>query len=300
MKVLVTGGAGFIGSHVVEKLLEQSIPLVIIDNFSTGRQTRPPKDVVFYKEDIRADLSPVFARHQFTHVIHLAAQTSVGESMKNPRHDGDVNIIGLINILQHCAAHGLKRFVFTSSAAVYGHAGLLPIQENSPLMPASFYGLSKQSGESYIRQFSALYGFAYMNLRLANVYGSRQGDTGEGGVVSIFQRHIQKGESVEILGTGDQTRDFIYCGDVARAIILALTSETKNCTLNISTKQEISINRLLQEFSGLTGGPVPFIRRAPRPGDILHSCLDNEKAWRVLGWKPNYTLTMGLSKLSQC
>ena len=297
MKVLVTGGAGFIGSHVVEKLIQENYQVVVVDNLSTGTLENIHKDAKFIKMDIRShQLLELFMEEKFDYVIHLAAQTMVHKSIEMPDYDCDVNISGTVNLLEGCRKTKVKRLVFSSTAAVYGDVTALPVMENSLTSPTSFYGLSKLTCESYLALYHKLYGLDYVILRYANVYGERQGDSGEGGVISIFTRKIHEGEPVIIFGDGTQTRDFIYVGDVATANCLSLQTAHKNNIYNISTQREIDVNGLIATMEYVAERTVTKIYSESREGDIYKSSLSNAAARQQLNWQPFMPLADGLAR----
>ena len=253
MRILILGGAGFIGSHLVELLNNKSNhDLVVVDNLSSGLRNNIPQNIQFYKMDIRDhELDTVFKKHKFDVVVNLAAQTMVPFSLKQPDEDADINILGLINVLECCRKHSVKRIIFSSSAAVYGNNTNVPLTENEVLMPMSFYGISKMAAEQYLRVYHELYGLDAIVLRFANVYGERQGNGGEGGVISIFGRRIAEGLPLTLFGDGGQTRDFVYAGDIAKAVIAALNAEGY-LVLNVSNKIEVSINELIEKFAAVS------------------------------------------------
>ena len=295
MKVLVTGGAGFIGSYVTEELIAQNHEVAVIDNLSTGKMSQVPKSAVFYKGDIRKkEIEKFFADFQPDCVIHLAAQVSVAKSLQAPLNDSEVNIIGTINVLEACVKYHVKKIVFASTAALYGNPGYLPLDEDHQMKPISFYGLSKKHAEAYIRMFSRLHGITYTILRYANVYGMRQDSNGEAGVVSIFIDNFLNNQPLTILGDGNQTRDFIFVKDVARANVIALTNGD-NEIINIGTQKETSVQNILNELSEITGRDIVPVFLEERSGDIKNSCLANEKAKTVLGWEPSYSFAGGLN-----
>lgn len=297
MKILVTGGAGFIGSHVVEKLVQENCQVVIVDNLSTGLMENVHKAAKFIKMDIRShQLLELFMEEKFDYVVHLAAQTMVHKSLEMPDYDCDVNISGTVNLLEACRKTNVKRIVFSSTAAVYGDVTALPVLETSPLMPASFYGLSKLTCENYMALYRKLYGLDYIVLRYANVYGERQGDGGEGGVISIFTRKIHQGEPVVIFGDGTQTRDFIYVGDIAAANYQALLTVHGGNIYNVSTQTEITVNQLIESMGEVAGKAVAKIYSEPREGDIYKSSLSNENATECLDWRPVMSLREGLAR----
>ena len=298
MKVLVTGGAGFIGSHTVDHLIAAGHSVTAIDNLSFGNIAFVNPQATFIQEDIlnHQQLAALFRTGKFDAVLHFAAQTQVSFSQNNPVDDAASNILGTINLLDAARAFGVKRFIFASSAAVYGDAPELPITEQTPLQPMSFYGLSKLSAERYITMFARQSGISYVIFRYANVYGERQGNDGEGGVISIFASHFRDDQPAHIYGTGQQTRDFIYVGDVAAANCMALTTDKVNEIYNISSQTEASINTVLQYFQEISGklGAVTYLEA--RSGDIYRSLLANRKALQQLQWNPQIPLAEGLRR----
>lgn len=300
MKVLVTGGAGFIGSHVVDALLRKGHEVVVMDNLSTGSKKNVNKNAQFVLLDIRdSSVKDFFEQERFDAVIHLAAQTSVPHSITQPYYDCDVNVIGTVNILEACRNTNVKRIIFASSAATYGGNSTIPLSEESVVKPTSFYGLSKLTVENYLAMYNLVYGLEYVILRYANVYGERQGDSGEGGVISIFTRQIYKGQSITIFGDGGQTRDFVYVGDVAEANCAAMETEYANRVYNISTAQETSINYLTEALLHIAGKNNKILYADVREGDIYRSVLSNVMAKNYLKWLPKFELVDGLTRTYQ-
>lgn len=297
MKVLVTGGAGFIGSHLTDQLVADGHDVLVLDDLSTGSLQNVNADAAFVRMNILdPGLAQIFAREKFDAVFHLAAQTIVGSSLEHPDIDAKVNVSGTLQVLEGCRRSGVGRVIFASSAAVYGDTPLLPVPEDAPKQPASFYGLSKLTAERYIQLYHELFGLQYMILRYANVFGERQGDRGEGGVVSIFTRAMQRGESLTVFGDGTQTRDFIYVGDVAAANIRAARAAEANRVLNVGTQSETSVNQLAGLLSDVAGRPASTVYREERPGDILKSMLRNSEARQILDWSPATSLREGLGR----
>ncbi|MBE3591900.1 MAG: SDR family oxidoreductase [Thermoanaerobacter sp.] len=296
MKVLVTGGAGFIGSNIVDLLIENGHEVVIVDNLSTGKEEFINKKAIFYKKDITDDdLYEIFEKEKPDYVIHQAAQIDVQKSIDNPVFDAKVNILGTVNLLKCCRKSGVKKVIYASSAAVYGNPEYLPIDEVHKINPISYYGISKHTPEHYFEVYRQLYGLKYTILRYANVYGIRQDPKGEGGVISIFIDKMLKGERPIIFGDGKQTRDFVYVKDVAKANLLAL-ERGDNEVVNISTNKPTSINELVEMMNKIMNTSLEPIYTEPRKGDIVHSYLDNKKALDVFGWKPEYSLEEGLKE----
>lgn len=277
MKILVTGGAGFIGSHVLERLaIDKGNTITVLDSLDSGRAENIPSGVAFIREDIRSSkIIDIFQENAFDAVIHLAAQTMVPYSITHPHEDADINLIGLINVLEAARLTGVKSVVFSSSAAVYGNSINLPLKENEILVPTSFYGITKMTTEHYMRVYHELYGMNTTVLRFANVYGERQGIGGEGGVVCIFSQKIAENKSVDVFGDGEQTRDFVYVKDIAKVICGAI--EHKGFGIyNVSTNTEVSVNELIDAFEKVSGKKIKVNYLKARTGDIYRSVLSNK------------------------
>lgn len=296
MKVLVTGGAGFIGSHVVDQLVQANHQVVVVDDGSTGDWRHTPDRVVKYPISITSpDLNKVFEQEMPEVVYHLAAQIDVQRSQREPLFDAYMNIIGTLQVLECCQFYGVRRIVYSSSAAVYGNPQYLAVDEEHPISPLSAYGLSKYTPETYIRLYhEQCRSLEYTVLRYANVYGERQIPKGEGGVVSIFVDNMLQHRQSAIFGDGTQTRDFVHVRDVARANVLALEAEG-NQVVNISTCEPTSVTELYKQLQMLTGGPEALYKNK-RFGDIEHSYLSNALARERLGWEPLIPLIDGLTK----
>lgn len=295
MKLLVTGGAGFIGSHLLQLAAAAGkYETVVLDNLSHGKKNNVPEGVRLVQGDVRdRSLKDFFLRERFDAVIHLAAQTMVPYSLQHPDEDCDINLMGIINVLECCRCSGVRNISFSSSAAVYGDNANIPLHEDEVLRPLSFYGLTKMTCEHYLRLYHDLYGLNASVLRFANVYGERQGECGEGGVISIFCRRIAAGEGVTIFGSGRQTRDFVYAGDVAEALLKSAELEGYN-VMNISTGRETSLNGLTEAFRKAAGRSFPVEYEPEREGDICRSVLDNGAARRLLGTCPAMGLEEGV------
>lgn len=296
MNILVTGGAGFIGSHLVDGLIAEGHHVIIVDNLSTGSRKNLNPKAVFYEEDIRHTdaLDRIFADEQVQIVFHEAAQTLVPYSMEHPKEDAELNIMGLINILDMCRKYHVEKIIFSSSAAVYGDNLNVPLKEDQPLMPTSFYGLTKVIAEKYIQLYHDVFGLSYAILRYSNVYGERQGSHGEGGVVYVFSKALAQGKDLTIFGDGEQSRDFIYVKDVARANIKAMDAAVPSGIYNVSTAIETTINALKEILLYFSRVPVQVSYADARGGDIYRSALDNTAAKQVLQWKPATKLLQGL------
>ncbi len=302
MNVLVTGGAGFIGSHLVRQLLEAKHNVTVLDNVSTGTWQHLPqgKDTcTCWEMDIRDKAArEKIEQAKFDVIVHLAAQTMVDVSVKDPEFDASENVMGTVNILEAARHSGVKRIIFASTAASYGDVteDRLPIREEENLAPMSFYGLSKVTVEKYLQLYHDLYGLDYVALRFANVYGERQGDTGEGGVISIFAKRIAKDQGITVFGDGKQTRDFIYAGDIAAGIIAAMTTDKANAVYNLSNQTETSLLELIELMAKASGKTVEPAFAAPREGDINRSMLCHESAVQNLNWQPKMDLAEGLAR----
>lgn len=298
MRVLVTGGAGFIGSHLVRNLIKNNVDVTVVDNLSTGMRSHLPEDgFTFWEMDIRdISIREKIKEACFDAIVHLAAQTMVDASIRDPYFDADENVMGAVNILEAARLSDIKRIIFASTAAVYGNVkeDKLPITENYPLQPMSFYGLTKLTIERYLHLYHQLYGLDYVVLRFANAYGERQGDKGEGGVISIFAKRAVNDQILTIFGDGSQTRDFIYAGDIAQAIYQALQTDKVNTAYNISTNTEISLNELVKVISDIKEKALSVTYQPARIGDISCSVLSNNKALPNLNWKPQVSLFDGL------
>lgn len=298
MEILITGGAGFIGSHILAQLQgRHDVDVVVFDNLSSGSKEHVPDGMELVEGDVRdeAAVDALFADHHFDAVIHLAAQTMVPFSVDHPVEDCQTNLEGVIHVLEACRTHGTGHILFSSSAAVYGDNLNIPLKETERLVPTSPYGITKMTTEHYLRVYHELYGMDATVFRFANVYGERQGEKGEGGVVSIFCKLLSQRQGITVFGDGNQTRDFVYAGDIAQAIIRALP--LKGChTMNVSTGQETSINDLIRSFEKAVGYTLPVQYTAPRTGDILRSVLSNEALKRDLGFVPEMDLEEGIRR----
>jgi UDP-glucose 4-epimerase len=295
MKVLVTGGAGFIGSHVAERLLSDGHEVVILDDLSTGHVEHLPPDARFYQMDVQSPwLDELFKIERPEAVLHQAAQASVRRSVADPVFDASVNVLGAVTLLQASVRHGVRRFLFASTGgALYGDADVIPTPEDYPTLPVSPYGASKLGAEVYLRTFQAVHGLSYAALRYANVYGPRQDPHGEAGVVAIFARRLLSGEPARINGDGKQTRDFVYVGDIAEANARALTSDAVG-SFNVGTGVETDINTIFQLLKRLSGNNQAEVHGPPMPGEQRRSVVDARKIEKVLGWRPRTSLEAGL------
>jgi UDP-glucose 4-epimerase len=298
MKVLVTGGAGFIGSHVVDRCVEAGHQVAVVDDLSTGRRDHVRPAARLHVIDIRSPaLGDVFRAERPEAVIHLAAQAAVSRSVTDPRLDADINVLGSINLLECCRQDGVRRFVYVSTGgAGYGDTDVVPTPEDHPTRPISPYGVSKVTAEHYLACWGALYGLSGIVLRLANIYGPRQNPHGEAGVVAIFTERILRGEPCIINGDGLQTRDFVYVGDVADAALLALDRPEVTGPVNIGTGVETSILTLFDQLRTAAGGRAEVRHGPARPGEQRRSLLDAARARRLLGWTPSVEIHEGLRR----
>jgi len=292
--VLITGGAGFIGSHLGDLLIENGYNVFVVDNLSSGDNHNLNKKAKFYNLDINSpDLENIFKENKIDYVFHFAAQASVSFSTKNPTQDATENILGSINVLKFSKKYGVKKFLTSSTAAVYGVPEYLPVDEKHPTTCLSFYGLSKLTMEKY----TELFGIDYIIFRFANVYGPRQSAHGEAGVVAIFADKMKQNEEIIIHGDGEQTRDFVYVSDIAEVCLCAIQGEVKNELINVSTDKAISINKLFELMAEKYGYKKTPSYTQARFGDIKHSILDNKKCSELLGIMPSTSVENGLATL---
>lgn len=300
MRVLVTGGAGFIGSHIVDQCVAAGHEVAIVDNLweeGGGKTQNLNPRATFYRADVTDDatLARIFDEVRPEVVSHQAAQHSVAISTKNPQLDARVNVLGLLNVLTNCSRAGTRKIVFASSGATYGTPASLPITEQTPQRPESPYGITKMVTEHYLRYWQEANGLTYTALRYGNVFGPRQDPNGEAGVIAIFAKRFLKHDSVRIDWDGEQQKDYVYVEDVARANVLAF-EKGDNEIFCVATGRGASVNELYHMLEKITGY-TPEITRAPkRPGDIYVAYFDCSKAARVLDWQPRETLEEGIRK----
>ena len=296
MDAIVTGGAGFIGSHVADALIARGDRVVVIDNLAGGRRDRLPTEAEFHQIDIRDHeaMRRVFDEVQPEAVFHLAAQADVRVSVNDPLLDGDVNVLGTVEVLE-CARRSGARVIFSSTGgALYGEAETIPSPESTPVAPMAPYGTSKYCGEQYIGLYNRLHGTQHVILRYGNVYGPRQDPHGEAGVVAIFFGRLAEGETPLVFGSGLQTRDYVYVGDVVAANVAALAYDGRGEAFNIGTQTETNVVDLLAAAQQVAGTSVEPEHRPARMGELDRSCLDCGLAATELGWRPAVELEEGL------
>lgn len=296
-KSLVTGGAGFIGSHIVDLLIAGGQEVVIVDNLSTGSEDNVNPLAKIYRMDIRdAKISEVFAQERPDFVFHLAAKINVRESIKDPISDAEINILGSLNIIENAAKYGVKKFIFASTGgAIYGDAEQIPTSESYYERPLSPYGINKLSIEKSLFFYKEVKGLDYTILRLSNVYGPRQNSKGEAGVVAIFINKLLEGGQPTISGDGKQTRDYVFVKDVARAFVLA-HKKTESKKFNISTGVEIDVNQVFDKIVEKMELKTAREYSKAIPGEQKRSCLDFSLAKKELSWEPEYDFDQGLTE----
>jgi len=297
MKILVTGGAGFIGSNIADELINIGHDVAVIDNLSSGKKENLNIKARLYYVDIRdKKIEDVFYKEKFEIVIHHAAQIDVRKSVADPRFDAEVNILGLLNLLENSVKYGVKKFINVSSGGViYGDDAKLPIKEEERKNPISPYGIAKLTAEYYVNFYHLVHGLKFTTLRYSNVYGKRQDPLGEAGVVAIFSNLMLQSKQPTIFGNGKQTRDYVYVKDVVEANILAMT-KGDNEAFNIGTGKETDVNKvfeLLKIYTSYTGKPIYV---PARPGELLRNSLNTDKAKRLLGWQPKFNIELGLKE----
>lgn len=297
MKILVTGGAGFIGSHISDALLERGHEVHIVDDLSGGRRELIPEAATFHQLDIRdSAIHDLFAQERFEVLVHHAAQMDVRRSVADPSFDADVNVRGFLNLMEAGRKSGLQKVVFASTGgAIYGEPDYVPQNEAHPCRPLSPYGITKRTTELYLFFYEQQYGIPYVSLRYANIYGPRQNPHGEAGVVAIFSQRMLQGKQPVIYGDGEQTRDFVYVGDVVRANVAALDLEG-SAIVNIGTGVETSVNTLFRTIRGYIDPSVEEIHAEGKPGEQMRSVLGYARAQELLGWSPSVDVKEGLRR----
>lgn len=296
MKILVTGGAGFIASHITDALVNEGHQVVVLDDLSSGFEKNINPKAKFVKGNIcdKELVEKLFSEEKFDLVNHHAAQMDVRRSVKDPAFDANTNIIGTINLLQNAVKYKVKKFMFASTGgAVYGEQVYFPADENHPTQPRSPYGISKLAVEKYLYFYSAEYGLNYTILRYANIYGPRQNPFGEAGVVAIFSTKLLKGEQPVINGSGEQTRDYVFVGDVVKANLLTL-NDTANDIYNVGTGIETNVNQLFHKLNSIIKANKEEKHGPAAPGEQMRSVITSEKLFKKFGWKPSTNLDEGL------
>lgn len=305
-RVLVTGGAGFIGSHIAEAFLAEGWDVTVLDDLSRGHECNVPSGARFVRADIRSpEARRLLATGKFDVLNHHAAQIDVRVSVDSPALDADINVVGFVNLLEGAGEGGVRRVVFASSGGVvYGDPEVVPTPEPAPKGPISPYGVSKLSGEYYLRALGALRGFEGIAMRYSNVFGPRQDPKSEAGVVSIFVSRLLEGQKLTVFGDGRQTRDYVFVKDVARANVLAGTAgvsaggDIDATAFNIATGVQTSVLELAEKVGGVMGTKPELEFAPPRAGELFRSSLDIGKAERVLGWRPTVAFDDGLRELA--
>ena len=294
-KILVTGGAGFIGSHLVDRLVEKKHRIVVIDNLSTGfKSNLNPKAKLFQVDICSVVIDRIFQKERFEYMFHYAAQVDIRKSLQNPILDVGVNISGSLNLIRSCQKHKVKKVIFASTGgAIYGEQSFIPTNERHPEMPISPYGVAKLSVEKYLNFYYQIYGLPYVAVRYGNVFGPRQNPKGDSGVVAIFAERLLKNEPLAIYGDGKQTRDYVYVADAVNAALLGLRSRQVGA-FNIGRGRETSVNRLYQMMKAKTHSKSRVTYAPFRAGEQKRSCIDYNKAFNLLGWKPRFDLDSGL------
>jgi UDP-glucose 4-epimerase len=293
VRAVVTGGAGFIGSHVVDALLARGDEVHVLDDFSRGKRENVPAGVVVHEADIRGEPGRIFDEARPEVCFHLAAQADVRVSVERPDFDADVNVVGTLHVLEAAREHGTKIVFSSTGGAIYGECEA-PAREDHPRAPLAPYGVSKLAGEEYIAAYNRLYETGHVSLRFGNVYGPRQDPKGEAGVVAIFMNRLREGEAPKIFGNGTQTRDYVYVGDVVAATLAA--AGHAGGVLNVGTGVETSVLELYERIQRVAGVEREPAFAEARPGELQRSVLDPSLAKRELGWEPAHSLDEGLAE----
>lgn len=297
MNILITGGAGFIGSHVADASIAEGHQVTVIDDLSTGRLENVNPKSKFIKMDVRDEgVKDLFAGGRFDAVIHHAAQMDVRRSVDDPKYDASVNVIGSLNLLENCIKYGVQKFIFASTGgAIYGEQKYFPADESHPVNPLSPYGIAKLAVEKYLFYYHAVHGLQYVCLRYANIYGPRQNPHGEAGVIAIFSSKMLSGKEPMINGDGKQTRDYTYVSDVVMANLLAL-AYSESGTFNVGTGAETDVNQLFHMISELAGLSCQERHGPAKKGEQMRSVLEHSLIKKVLGWEPSVNLREGLKR----
>ncbi len=295
MRILVTGGAGFIGSHVVDAFVDAGHEVEVVDNLSSGRRENVNSRAKLHVMDIRDEkIDELFQKGNFDVLDHHAAQMDVRRSVEDPLYDADVNVMGTIRLLEAARKNGVKKVILASTGgAIYGEQDYFPADEQHPLRPVSPYGVTKLTDEKYLWYYKVVHGLKHVILRYANVYGPRQNPHGEAGVVAIFTERMLRGEEPVINGDGLQTRDFVYVGDVVRANLLALDYPNDD-VFNVGTGRETDVNTIFRKIRELVGANIEEKHGPAKEGEQRRSVLDYTKARKYLGWEPRVSLDKGL------
>jgi len=296
-KILVTGGAGFIGSNLVDQLILEGNEVAVFDDLSSGKKEYLNPAAKFYEQDINSpEVAAIFTKEKFDFVYHLAAQIDVRVSVADPVLDNKINVLGGLNILENCRRHGVKKIIFSSTGgAIYGEAEEIPTSEDYPERPLSPYGIHKLTLEKYLNYYYQVFGLDYTVLRFANVYGPRQFKGGEAGVIAIFIDNAVKGRESRQFGDGRQTRDFVYIDDVVEALFLAKEVNYQG-EINIGSGQETNLLTIRQNIGAVLAKPLKIEEEAARPGEVRRSALNCELAAKVLNWRPKTDLAEGIEK----
>lgn len=298
MNLLVTGGAGFIGSHLVDALGARGDPVAVVDNLTTGHRENLPAAARFYAVDVNdtAALEEVFRRERPRLVSHQAAQTDVRRSMADPVFDARVNILGLVGLLELCVKYGVEKVVFASTSAVYPEPEYVPVDERHPVRPLSAYGLAKQVGEKYLDFYRDVYGLPFTGFRYGNVYGPRQDPNGECGVVAIFSQQMLTGVQPVLFGDGNKTRDYVYVEDIVAANLLALDGAGDGELFNLGWGREVRDIEVFDAIRRALGVAVEPRYSQKRPGEVDRIALDSRKARTQLGWQPRVDFAEGIER----
>jgi UDP-glucose 4-epimerase len=299
MKILVTGGAGFIGSHIVDKIISLGHDCVVVDNLLTGNEHNINPKAIFYKADITntEELEEVFSKERPNIVNHHAAQIVVRKSVKEPVYDAEINILGSLNLIELSREYRIEKFIYASTGgAVYGEPICLPVDEDHPIFPLSHYGVSKHTVEHYLHVFNQLYGLRYTVLRYSNVYGPRQNPYGEAGVVAIFTEQMLAGEKPTIFGDGTKTRDYVFVDDIVDVNIIAMDKNSDNEVFNLGWGKEVSDQKMFETIRDALKVDIKPLYDKKRPGEVDRISLDNTKIKRWLNWQPKVSLEAGIEK----